>query len=427
MFKYALDLVFRRKLRTFLTSLGILIAVVLMSFILFGMSDLESLIIGQFSEQFKPDELIVSNTDMLGMMGGMRTAPTKEEEEKEVVIVNNDILDEIAQIDGVKEVNPMVVINGVEFHIEGDDVPYPMGYPAGVDFDGNDSIFGAMLYGEDMKLDMGEAYVSSFVADFYELSYEELLGKNIYITSQSVGSFFSQSAKSMLEKEYTLKIVGIVDSKEDVVFMNLDQSLEIVADLGGYGSVEEYVDTIGYYQTILNTDLEKTDDIENYLVDEMGLSVISTKTLTDFVGMLTDSLTVALILFGSISALVASIGIINTMIMSIYEQTKEIGIIKAIGASNGQVLVIFLIQSAMIGLIGGVLGLGVTYLGMRLGDPLIVNLLKDQGIVTDAFFHFKFDYAIYITLISIVVGILAGLYPAYTASKLDPVKALRYE
>ena len=64
------------------------------------------------------------------------------------------------------------------------------------------------------------------------------------------------------------------------------------------------------------------------------------------------------------------------MIMSIYEQTKEIGIIKAMGASNSQVLIIFLIQSAVIGFIGGVLGLLITFLSMKVADPIIVRVLS---------------------------------------------------
>ncbi len=114
--------------------------------------------------------------------------------------------------------------------------------------------------------------------------------------------------------------------------------------------------------------------------------------------------------------------------MSIYEQTKEIGIIKAIGASDFQVLIIFLIQAGLIGLIGGLLGLSITYLLMKVADPYVVKLLSDQGFTAvTTFFHFQPLNALYITLSSILVGIIAGIYPAMKAAKLDPVNALRYE
>ena len=94
MFKYALSLILRRKLRTMLTSLGIMIAVMLMTFILFGMTDLQRAVLTQFSSVFKPTDLYVSSQDL--MFGGMLSAPTKQEEEKkEPVIVNERVKKEI--------------------------------------------------------------------------------------------------------------------------------------------------------------------------------------------------------------------------------------------------------------------------------------------------------------------------------------------
>jgi putative ABC transport system permease protein len=426
MFKYALDLVFRRKLRTFLTSLGILIAVMLMSFILFGMSDLESLIVGQFTEQFKPNELTVGTMDMIGMMGGALSAPTKEEVEQEEVILNSEAVEKIEGIDGVETVNRMVSISGLDIYLEDDDVAYPRGFPMATDMSGDHAMIGGLLEGDDLSLDGDEVFVSDFVSQFYELSNEEMLGKKIVLKS-SAPSVFSAPSKSNIDKEYELTIVGVTDSGNNALYVGLDKGLEIAVDLGGYDSSEEFIDTVGYTQLLLSTDIDRTSDIEQYIIDELGFSVLSTETLMEFVSTITGGLTVALILFGSISALVASIGIVNTMIMSIYEQTKEIGIIKAIGASNIQVLVIFLIQSAMIGLIGGLLGLGITFTLMKVIDPFIVDLLIEQGFTVNNFFNFRFDFAIYIALGSILIGILAGLYPAYKASRLDPVKALRYE
>lgn len=424
MFKYALNLVLRRKLRTFLTSLGIMIAVMLMTFILFGMTDLQTAIISQFSTQFKPTELYVSSQDM--MFGGMMSAPTKEaEEEKEEVILNDDIKKKIEDLDGVKSMGEIFIINGVEMTLDGDGTAYPLTILEGSDLNGDHHVFKSLI-GSDTVLNEGEMYVSDFVPSFYEISNEDIIGKTIKVKTAS-SSLLSIKTKSMLNKEYEFKIVGVVGTANDAFWIGREDSLKILSELGGFDNGEEYIKEAGYYQLIVDTDESKTTEVEKYMTDELGLSVISTETLIGFVSTLTGGLTIALFVFGGISALVASIGIINTMIMSIYEQTKEIGIIKAIGASNFQVLIIFLIQSAFIGFLGGVMGLGITYGIMRLADPFLVDVLNEQGFTVDVFFHFQVVNALYITFGSILIGVIAGIYPSMKAARLDPVKALHYE
>ena len=426
MFKYALKIISRRKLRTFLTSLGIMIAVMLMTFILFGMSDLKTAVVSEFSSRFSPEDLYVSGRSVL-MFGGMTTAPSKNDSAKEDIIVSNEVKEKIENINGVVSVEPVFTINNIDIYLDGDITPYPIKMIGGSDLPGSDKKYNG-FFGEDEVLDDGEIFVSDYVVSFFELAKEEILGREIVVKCSGSSSFLSVASKSMIDKEFRFSISGVTDSGNDAFFVNNNEALDILVNLGGFINSEDYLNTVGYSQLLVLTEEGKTSDIEKYMVEDMGLSVVSTKTILGFLDTLTLGLTVALIIFGGISALVASIGIINTMIMSIYEQTKEIGIIKAMGASNSQVLVIFLIQSAVIGFIGGVLGLSITFLLMKVADPIIVKVLSNQGFTTlKTFFNFQPLNSLYITVGSILIGILAGLYPARKASTIDPIQALRHD
>ncbi|MGH9967558.1 MAG: ABC transporter permease [Pyrinomonadaceae bacterium] len=133
-------------------------------------------------------------------------------------------------------------------------------------------------------------------------------------------------------------------------------------------------------------------------------------------------------LLGGISLLVASFGIANTMIMSILERTREIGIMKAIGAEDREIKLIFFVEAAVIGLTGGVVGTilawGVDGLANRLAYRFI---LKPQGASYVDFFSLPPYLSIGAILFALVVSIVAALYPAARAARIDPVKALRHD
>lgn len=267
MFKYALDLILRRKLRTVLTSLGVMIAVMLMSFILFGMTDLQGAILSQFSSVFKPTDLYVSSQDMMGF-SSMMSAPSKQAERREKVIVNEDIKSKIQEIDGVEDVFPMFILSGFEVYLQGDDTPYPSSFVQAVNLAGDHSMFRNFI-GEDPILKDDGIFVSDYVPSFFEMSSEDIIGKQISLRSVPNTSFVSVTNKNMINREYVFTVQGIVETSNDAFWISGDKGLDILVEIGGFTDREEYIEKVGYSQLLVSTKEDRTLEIEEYLTDEL--------------------------------------------------------------------------------------------------------------------------------------------------------------
>ena len=175
-------------------------------------------------------------------------------------------------------------------------------------------------------------------------------------------------------------------------------------------------------------DIQRTKDaVAGYLESEeadasefLGENlVLIQRTSTELLSQLEDVLNLLqnfVVGIAAISLLVGSIGIANIMLVSVTERTREIGIMKAVGAQNRDVMVLFLVESVIIGSIGAIFG---TLLGIAGGFALT------QFIGTA--YVFPTEWALIAIGVGVLVGILAGLYPAYNAAKTDPIDALRYE
>ena len=127
-------------------------------------------------------------------------------------------------------------------------------------------------------------------------------------------------------------------------------------------------------------------------------------------------MSVLLAAIASVSLIVGGIGIMNIMLVSVTERTREIGIRMAVGARGGDILIQFLVEAVTLSLIGGLIGIG-----LGVGASQIVSSLTDWPTLTPV------SWIVIASFSSGLVGIISGFYPAWKASKLDPIEALRYE
>jgi len=225
------------------------------------------------------------------------------------------------------------------------------------------------------------------------------------------------------------KVVGIlrsVGTKQDdsQVYIDLDIFREITGERLGAKmviakaksdySAEEVVENI-------KENLEETrkrrrgEDLPSY-------TVLSSEKMTDIIGDVMGLIQVAIFGFASIAIVVGGIGIMNTMYTSVHERIREIGIMKAVGAKNKNIVLIFLIESGIFGLVGGIGGI-VLGLGLAKAVEIICqtqNLFMLKASITPQLILFGLTF-------SFLVGCLAGFLPARRAAKLKPIEALRYE
>lgn len=184
----------------------------------------------------------------------------------------------------------------------------------------------------------------------------------------------------------------------------------------------------GYFSAVVRvTDPVALTDVRKK-IKEMGLGSFSIVDQLDQIRTVFLIINSVLGLLGGISLLVASFGIANTMIMSILERTREIGIMKAIGAEDREIKLIFFFEAAVIGLTGGIVGSlaawGIDALANRLAYRFV---LKPQGASFVDFFSLPPYLWLGAIVFALAVSVLAALYPASRAARIDPVRALRHD
>lgn len=161
--------------------------------------------------------------------------------------------------------------------------------------------------------------------------------------------------------------------------------------------------------------LRTRSDAQTLKPESYEFVIFSNKQLVEQVNRVVGTLTTYIIGVALLSWVVGSIGIVNIMLVSVTERTQSIGVMKAVGAQNRDILQIFLVEAIILGVAGAVLGTIVGGLG-----GAIATWLLDFPLV------FRLEWAVFAVLSGIAVGVVAGVYPAWRAARTDPIEALRY-
>ena len=181
--------------------------------------------------------------------------------------------------------------------------------------------------------------------------------------------------------------------------------------------------------------LVKVDDVENVesVQNELRAQGYMTSSLLDIATSVAEQARVIQMILGGIGAvslLVAAIGIMNTMVMSIYERTKEIGVMKVIGASIANIRNMFLIEASLIGLLGGIFGVGLSLLGSKLINTVLPSSAMFGGGMDGEAMNLSIIplwLIVLALLFSIAIGVISGYYPAVRATRLSALEAMRNE
>ncbi|HKC64990.1 MAG TPA: FtsX-like permease family protein, partial [Pyrinomonadaceae bacterium] len=206
------------------------------------------------------------------------------------------------------------------------------------------------------------------------------------------------------------------------------EQAEVALQLARENGVIGKDEVIGYPSAVVRVnDPVVLTDVRNK-INSMGFSSFSIVDQLEQLRTVFLIINSALGLLGGISLLVASFGIANTMIMSILERTREIGIMKAIGAEDREIKLIFFVEAGVIGLTGGVLGALLAWAIDAVANRLAYRfILQPQGASYVDFFALPPLLWLGAILFALLVSILAALYPAARAARIDPVKALRHD
>ncbi len=407
----------RRKLRTILTTLGVIVGIV-------TIVAMVSLGIGVKKE-------VMNSFEALGGLSTVTVKPQTEEESlftpygrpRRTEILTPAVVEEFSQLDEVKLVFPRV------------NLPRTMNITLEID----DT--------EISRLWIDDAVPATLAPEPFEQPPKIIAGRDIAYTEQGVvvisqslldDTTYADNAAAIIGRPVTFNLYaprGETRSFTATIVGLLDRDTRVRMPLADQQAMKEWwyndpdlLVNEGYDSVQLET---ASLQIAIQVAEEIERRGFEVETAQEILNAINKAFIVLETMLGSVGGLalfVASVGIANTMVMAIYERTREIGILKAIGASPGDIRVLFMVEASLIGCTGGIVGLIGGWAVGRVANRVMLWYLNTQNIPARGnFFVISWWLALGALAFATLVGLIAGLYPAARAARLDPLDALRYE
>jgi putative ABC transport system permease protein len=270
----------------------------------------------------------------------------------------------------------------------------------------------------------GECIIAHQYLDVFGFkSPDKALGQEVTVRVTQATGLFGLPA---LANDYSFIIVGVTET-------TINSTQIVVSLTDGEAMSRFWANTPDLYtEKIPPAILEVKVDGSQYTeqvareVKSLGLGTVTATDILGIVGTIFGIVQAVLSAFGLIALAVASLSIVNTLIMSVYERTREIGVMKAVGASKGTIGILFTAEGAIIGLVGGAIGVAIAYLlGFTIERIAHATFLRDFQTIRVSVFPWWLIVGV--IALTTVIATLAALYPARRAARLDPIESLRYE
>ncbi len=266
--------------------------------------------------------------------------------------------------------------------------------------------------------------------DVQSLNHVAVIGSSLATTLFGAGS--DPVGQYIEVKNIQFRVVGVLAKKgtgafgvdqDDLVLVPITVGQKQMLGINYFSDIEVEANdayTVSFAQSRVESILEQDHSITDPNKDDFTIE--TQQDVLSLLGNITSILTLFLAAIASISLVVGGIGIMNIMLVSVIERTKEIGLRKSVGATNNDILQQFLVESVMLTFIGGIIGIALG--GLVVGAAWLV-ITKIAGIAWT--FAFPLSAVIIAVVVSSVTGIAFGIYPASQAARKSPIEALRYE